>query len=283
MSVVAEYRERTNLRVAVASLLLFVLGVLLLVCSEAIDYVSSRVWLKATLANFGALLVATISLAAFWELVSKRAFLQELLAKAGVVADVTANGLIGITSNPLHGPDFQRLINNTKRLDMFICYASTWRAAYEDELRHLLQNSQSRVRLIAPNPDNSALMEAVAPRFGAATPEILAEKIRIAIEESSRIFRKHDPQGIRHSIWVHEESPAISFFLFDSVAVMTIYKHARGRGSAPTFTVERGGELFRYVESEVDAMVVGLEDEAPLARRLFPPQAATQTQDPRMN
>lgn len=74
-------KERTNLRTTVVSLLVLFVGFTLLVISEAIDFIANKSWLKSIVANFGGLLVATISIALLWELFSKRAFLMNCLPK----------------------------------------------------------------------------------------------------------------------------------------------------------------------------------------------------------
>jgi len=266
MTTLSHLKERTNLRTTVVSLLLFVLGIALLVVSEASDFISKTSSLKAIVANLGGLLVATISIATMWELFSKRALLDELLAKAGLAEDIRTLGLVGLTVNPLKGPEFPRLIRATRTLDIFVCYANTWRATHEEDLRALARTPGVEVRLIVPNPDNAHVMADLAHRFGSASADVLAEKVRLAISEMKAIFAT----ATNFSVWVHEENPVTSFYLFDNVAVVTLYKHARGRGSVPTFVAERGGTLFGYVQAEVEAMIKGLETHGPLAKQIHP-------------
>jgi hypothetical protein len=265
MASLRSFIETTNLRTILISLLLFLFGIGLLISSETIEVISKRAWGKAVVANLGGLVVAAISIALLWELISKRAFLDELLAKAGLAEDVRTLGLTGLTVNPLTGPAFPKLIRTTKRLDIFVCYANTWRTTHEQDLRVLSRSEGIRVRFFVPNPDNVQLMTELAHRFGAASAAVLADKVRVAISEMKDIFRNRE-----FYVWVHEENPVTSFYLFDDTAVVTLYKHARGRGSVPTFVAERGGTLFNYVQDEVDAMVKGLETHGPLARQIFP-------------
>lgn len=270
MNTLSHLKERTNLRTLAVSLLVFLLGVLLLVLSEANESIAKIVWLKAVIANFGGLLVATISIATLWELFSKRAFFDELLAKAGLSEDIRTLGLVGLSVNPLRGTDFPKLIRTTKRLDIFVCYANTWRATHEEDLRSLARKKDIRVRLLVPNPENKEVMKELGHRFGSSSPEVLADKIQVAISEMKSIFAPPGSASTNFSVWVHEENPVTSFYLFDNIAVVTLYKHARGRGSVPTFVAERGGTLFDYVQGEVDALTKGADTHGPLARQIYP-------------
>ena len=270
MTTLGHLKERTNLRTIIVSLALFLLGVGLLILSEANDWIAASAWRKSVIANFGGLLVATLSIAALWELFSKRAFFDELLAKAGLADDIRTLGLVGLTVNPLRGTDFPKLIRSTSRLDIFVCYANTWRATHEEDLRTLARKPNIRVRLLVPNPNNTEIMKELAHRFGSASPLVLAEKVNVAIKEMKSIFAEAKNQTSNFSVWVHEENPVTSFYLFDNIAVVTLYKHARGRGSVPTFVAERGGTLFNYVSGEVDAMINGVDTHGPLAKQIYP-------------
>lgn len=267
MTTLGHLKERTNLRTTVVSLALFLIGVGLLVLSEANDWIAASAWRKSVIGNFGGLLVATLSIATLWELVSKRAFFDELLAKAGLADDIRTLGLVGLTVNPLRGTDFPKLIRSTSRLDIFVYYANTWRATHEEDLRTLARKPNIKVRLIVPNPSNNEIMTELAHRFGSASPQILAEKVKLAIAEMKSIFAEAKNHTLEFSVWVHEENPVTSFYLFDNVAVVTLYKHARGRGSVPTFVAERGGTLFNYVNGEIDAMIEGVDTHGPLAKK----------------
>jgi hypothetical protein len=270
MNTLKHLKERTNLRTVVVSLVIFLVGISLLFTSEVNDYVATNVWLKAVVANLGGLLVATISIATLWELFSKRAFLDELLSKAGLAEDIRTLGLVGLSVNPLRGPDFSKLIRGANKLDIFVCYANTWRANYEEDLRVLARKPGVRIRLIVPNPYNMEIMKELAHRFGSASEQVLAEKIKAAIEESKNIFVNANNQKSDFTVWVHEENPVTSFYRFDNIAVVTLYKHARGRGNVPTFTAERGGTLYNYVEAEVDGMIKGIETHSALAKKIYP-------------
>ncbi|MCL1556203.1 hypothetical protein [Xanthomonas nasturtii] len=90
-------KEVTNLRTYVVSSIVFIGGVILLICAEWFSFSEGYLWLKSITSNLGALLVASVSIAMLWELFSKRSFLDELLAKTGLAEDIRT---VGITGRP---------------------------------------------------------------------------------------------------------------------------------------------------------------------------------------
>lgn len=265
-------QQLTNLRTYIASAIIFIVGILLLIAGERTTFGDGYLWARSVTSNFGALLIASVSIAMLWELFSKRSFLDELLAKTGLAEDLRTVGIIGVSINPVRGPDFSKIIRSSERLDIFVCYANTWRATFEEDLKFLASKKNSRIRLIIPNPDNQEIMKDLAKRFNANDAATMESRIRQAIEEYKTLFASVTNTSLDFSVWIHDETPVSSFYRFDRCAVITLYKHAKGRGKAPTIVAERGGALYTYIESEVDSMVKGIEPYKQLARKIFPKQ-----------
>jgi hypothetical protein len=261
----------TNLRTLLVSIGLLLLGCIFLFLSEQLSFGSGYFWLKSLISNFGGLLVATLSIAILWELFSKRSFLEEILERTGLADDVRTVGLRGISVNPAKGPDFAKLIRDAERLDIFVCYANTWRANHEADLKYLASKRKARIRLILPDPDNAEIMRDLAKRFGATSDQVIAQRIKDAIQDYKDLFLSVGNPDLDFSIWLHCENPVTSFYRFDRCAVVTLYKHARGRGNVPTLVVERYGTLYNYVEAEIDALIKGDHEKQALARQVYPP------------
>jgi hypothetical protein len=268
MKLLESLKERTILRASLAAVLAFFVGCVLLVCSEATDFVSSRVWLKAVVANLGGLLIASVSIAFLWEIFSKKALLDELLAKTQLADEVREAGLSGISLSPLRGPDFPTFLKEANKVDIFVVYANTWRANFEQELRLLARKPGARVRVFFPDPANTSLMTELAIRLGSPNAAAMKQKIEVAIAEFRGIFNTKENPGLDFSVWVHKQAPLYSFYRFNNVAVVTLYKHSYGRGDAPTMIAQRGGSMYSFLEADVDAMIKGAPNINPLARRL---------------
>lgn len=267
-----QLKQITNLRTYIASALIFILGVLFLITGEKITFPEGYLWAKSVTSNFGALLIASVSIAMLWELFSKRSFLDELLAKTGLADDLRTVGVTGVSLNPMRGADFSKIIRSSERLDIFVCYANTWRATYEEDLRFLASKKNCRIRLIVPDPDNHEIMKDLAKRFNANDAATMEGRIRQAITDYKSLFASVTNHKVDFSVWIHDETPVSSFYRFDRCAVITLYKHAKGRGNSPTIVAERGGALYTYIENEIDSMIRGIEPYKQLARRIFPEQ-----------
>lgn len=263
-------KDITNLRTLLVSGALLLVGVFFLFLSEKLTYEQGYLWVKSLISNFGGLLVATLSITILWELFSKRSFLDEILERTGLADDVRSAGLRGISVNPVKGPDFTKLIREAERLDIFVCYANTWRASHEADLRYLASKRKARIRLIVPDPEDMEIMRDLARRFNAASDQVMSQRIKDAIQDYKTLFASAGNPDLDFSVWVHHENPVTSFYRFDRLAVVTLYKHARGRGNVPTFVAERYGTLYSYVEAEIDALIAGGTERAPLATKIFP-------------
>ena len=263
-------KERTNLRTALVAVSVFVVGIAFLFFSEYAAWISESAPLKATIANLGGLLIATVSLAFLWEVFSKRALLDELLDKARLAEEIRMAGINSFTMVPLKGPNFSDLIRTTSHLDIFVCYATTWRALYETELKALADRQGVHIRVMLPDPNNQLLMADLAIRFRVSSAEAVSERIQTAITDYKRIFASVAGRGGSFSIWLHSVTPVLSFYRFDNLYVLTLYRHARGRGNVPTIVAEKGGELSEFLDMEIKSMVKGTDGNGPLAKQVFP-------------
>lgn len=113
-------------------------------------------------------------------------------------------------------------------------------------------------------------MRDLARRFGAASDQIMSQRIKDAIGDYKTLFGSAGNPDLDFTVWIHHENPVTSFYRFDRMAVVTLYKHARGRGNVPTLIAERYGTLYSYVEAEIDALVKGSHEKAPLATKIYP-------------
>ncbi|MDH4225704.1 MAG: hypothetical protein OEW12_08675 [Deltaproteobacteria bacterium] len=251
----------------------FIIGIGCLFFSET-DWVKGfGLWVKSAISNFGGVIVATSVITIFWDLIAKRAFLNEILDTTKLVEEIRIFGLRGISNEPIKGPDFTKLIKNTTNLDVFFCYAKTWRSNNESALRDLSKKAP-RVRLIVPNPENKTLMDELGKRFGKGHSEI-QKYIQDAIDDFKIIFSNKSNTKVEFSVWVHDQSPVESFYIFDSYAIITFYKQNKGRSNAITLECEKGGGLYEFLVQEVNSMIKGIDENGPLAKKIFPDEKDT--------
>jgi hypothetical protein len=250
-------RSLTNHRVAGISVSISFLGALVMFFAEGIE----TVWMKSGLSQIGGLICATGLLSFVWDVASRRAFLEELLELLGLGDAVNRSGIFHIGMEAFEGVNFETLIIEATKMDVYVCYADTWRKRYERELRQLAAKPGVRIRLIVPDVGDADLMLSLAKRFGkkneqgAPDPSKMKAQVYEAVEEYCNFFDASKNVSLDFSLWYHDDQPTISFYRFDNIAVCTLYKSTKGRNNVPTFVARRPGFLYNFVEKELDTLI----------------------------
>jgi hypothetical protein len=206
--------------------------------------------MQAFLAQSGGLLLATGLLAVVWDLFGRRALADEVLAKAGLSADVTRAGIVRVTNQYLTEVEWASLFRNVSKLDILFAYAATWRNTHRASLEQVAGRSGARIRVFLPDPNDARTVEVLADRFSMSSADLIAK-----INEAIRDFKALAvPGGAAVEIYVRAGDAVFSCYRFDSQAVLTLYTHGRERRTQVPTLVIRGGELFGFVYSEVKAI-----------------------------
>ncbi|MFH1372102.1 MAG: hypothetical protein ABII09_12570 [Planctomycetota bacterium] len=207
--------------------------------------------------------IASVSL--IWDLFLKRDFLHEILEKSGISRDINLWGIEKITDSFHEDIDWKSLIQNSNKIDIFFAYGRTWRSTHEADLRQAAENKDVCFRVVLPDPDSQQLLSELARRFNLTTDEV-----KQRIEEAFNFFRdinhKNDEHGAAIKIWYLPESPVFSFYCFDSIGILALYKHKKERGSVPTIVCKKGGSLYEFIKQEFDVMI---DTATPMARRIL--------------
>jgi|WetSurMetagenome_2_1015567.scaffolds.fasta_scaffold09200_1 hypothetical protein len=256
-SAVGVARERSNLWMVPIGIALLGAGLgALYICECIEDFWSVHRSLQATLRSLGSLLIASVTLGFVWQFFGKRAFLDEILAKAGIAKELTHAGILRVTDAFHHEVDWKGLFKNANRLDLFFAYAQTWRNTNGEELRRLASKKGSRIRVVLPDPDNAEVLRELARRFK-YTPDHVKELIAEAVQYFTDLKTVADHNGAVVEIWLYQGTPQVSFYRFDDVGVLSLYTHQHQRTPLPTFIVGHGGTLYDFIRKEFDAMTDG--------------------------
>lgn len=261
------YRELTNARNYGGALFLIVIGILALVTATNWSWLIARPNIQAIVRDIGAFLVATGPLEFVREISTKRAFAAEMLGYAKVAEDVRAAGLMAVTSDFQQGIDWGRLFKNVREVDIFFSYAGTWRHSRINELESLAARKGCQLRVVMPDPDDALMMADLARRFG-YTEDGIKQRINDSADDLKKIFAPQAGRnkGCRFELWYLTTPIVFSFYRFDDDIVLALYKHRKGRGSVPAFIVEKGGTLYNFVKTEIDACFLGQNS---IAKRVY--------------
>lgn len=246
-------RERANLRTLLIALAIAILGIVLLYLSAKEFWRGYQAW-QVVVRDVGGLLLVTVAIALLWELWVKRAFLDELLAKAQISKEITFAGLVKITDSFHQDIDWKSYFRTVNKLDIFVAYARTWRSVHRQDLEKVAVRQDARIRVVLPDPEDEQTVVELARRFGCG-PEDLIKRIREAETDFTRLRSYGGERGAQIDIWFFPGTPRFSFYRFDRIAIFALYNHRREQASVPTFVCEMGGTLYDYIRKEFDAMI----------------------------
>jgi hypothetical protein len=157
--------ERVNRRIHLLSLLLIAAGLSIMWISLPVGHAGYQK--SATLLEeSGAALFISGILAVLWELAGKRAFADEILAKANMSRDLAEAGIeVATYSFKDKRIDWENLFKSTCRLDIFIAYGHTWRNTQSEHINKLLSDPDAKLRIILPDPEDEELVKSLSLRF----------------------------------------------------------------------------------------------------------------------
>jgi hypothetical protein len=243
--------ERVTRRIQLVSLLLLILGLGLMVASSPVQR-TGYLRIATLLEESGAAIFISGILATLWELVGKRAFADEILAKANMSRDLADAGIDVVTSSFQDGHiRWEHLFKNACRLDIFISYGHTWRNTQMERIDKLLSESDAKLRVILPDPDDEQVLKNLSLRF-----QMEQDEVKAAIEDAKEFFehRKGKAKGTVE-VYFARILPVFSFYRFNNKVVFALYNHRLGRLPVPCFVCDEDGFLFKYFTEEFEGIL----------------------------
>lgn len=245
--------ERVNLKTIIIAIVAGLFGIFLLYLSVNNTFlVGNEIW-QTVIRDLGGFLLVTVALTVFWEIMGKRAFMDEILAKAQISKEIKYAGLTKISDSFHHDIDWKLYLKNVNKLDIFFAYAQTWRNTYYQELKSVAARGDARIRVVLPDPGDEQTMIELSRRFGKTRDQLID-----LIKEADGYFRKlapSDKKGADINIWYLPAAPTFSFYRVDQMALLALYTHRKDRAPVPTFVCEMGGTLYDYIRQEFEAMI----------------------------
>jgi hypothetical protein len=244
-------KERVTMRILLVSLMLIVGGLVLLFVS---GYVHEAGYLKTAtlLEESGAAVFISGVLATLWELAGKRAFSDEILAKANMSRDLADAGIEVVSPSFQDGRiRWDQLFKNSRKLDIFISYGHTWRNTQMERIDKLLSGSSASLRVILPDPEDEQVLENLSVRFS-----MKREEVKGAIEAAKEFF-DHRKKKAKGTVEIHftRALPVFSFYLFNHKAVFALYNHRLELHPVPSFVCDEDGFLFQFFTEEFEGIL----------------------------
>lgn len=244
-------KERVNLRTFIISFIAGIVGLVFLFLSRPVEQAGYHK-LGSLSREGGAVLLASVALAFLWDVAGKRAFADEILAKANMSRDLADAG-IGMVARSFQDKRiaWDELFKNACKLDIFISYGHTWRNSQLERIEKMLSDPDSRIRIVLPDPDDEEVARALCTRY-----VFPPDKLKREIADAQEFFehRKKNAKGTVE-IYFARIVPLFSFYRFNNRVVWAMYNHRTGRGPVPTFIASGDGFLFEYFSDEIEGII----------------------------
>lgn len=255
--------ERTNLLSIIVCLLLVIGGVALLFWSN-----DPKIWIgqeafQVLVRDLGSLSIVSVAIAFIWELVAKRAFVDELLTKAQISQELSASGIVQFTYEP-QPINWDDLFLNTHNVDVLFAYGKNWRGTHENKLNKIASNAGNRIRIVLPDPENEIVVKDLSIRVN-KTVDGIRERILEARKDFSQLRVRNANSGAYIEIWYIAVSPTYTLFKFDKAVVMSLYSYLRIKGGVPHIVAMKGGSLYNSLSYEFESL---LNENSGLCRRV---------------
>lgn len=243
--------ERVTLRMWLLSIILAIAGILLMSVATRVGeagYHKTGIFLEES----GAAVFISGVLSTLWELGGKRAFADEILAKANMSRDLADAGIDLVTySFKDERINWEQLFKGTCRLDIFVAYAHTWRNTQSERISKLLSDPDAKLRVVLPNPERVELVNALADRF-----EMKPEVVKQEIDEAKKFFqRREDKATGTVELYFTDVMPLFTCYRFSNKMVFALYNHRAGQQPVPSFVCDREGFLFRFFSEEFEGIL----------------------------
>lgn len=243
--------ERVNLRIRLLSLVFAAVGLIIMSISLPVGhggYHKSATLLEES----GAALFISGILAVLWELAGKRAFADEILAKANMSRDLADAGIdVAAYSFKDKRIDWDELFKSACRLDIFVAYGHTWRNTQSEHIDTLLSDADSKLRIILPDLESEEVVKSLSVRFE-MEPDTVKQEIGEAIKFFER--RKKKAKG-SIEIYLTRVMPLFTFYRFNSKVVFALYNHRAGQQAVPSFVCDKEGFLFKFFSDEFEGII----------------------------
>jgi hypothetical protein len=227
------------------------LGVLALYLSGVWEGPNRASPVDATVREIGALLFVTGALSVFWDLRGRRALMGELLAAADLSSDIANAGLKRIARRYLD-VEWDQLLDGAAHVDLFFAYARTWRATHAMALRRLAERDGTRLRVILPDKNNTALIDQLAAKFRYSADQLIQH-----ITEAESDFDNLRTQANGHGtveIRLTREFPVYTYYRLDRRCIVVLYSQAPGRVDIPAFECDQGGSLSAFFRDQFEKL-----------------------------
>jgi hypothetical protein len=202
-----------------------------------------------------------------WELLGKRAFVDELFSLFSISRAAAEAGIIDYCSSFQDQKiDWNSLFRNASQIDLLFMGSSTWRNSHFEKMEAFLKQKRSQLTIILPDLNDFHVIQNIANQMN-KNPEDIKRYINEAITHFIDLSKKFPSANI--SIWILRQPPWFSVFRFSNKAVVSLYSHQHKRVGVPTFICSKGGKLFDFIDKEISS-IIDCNGKNSIGEKIFP-------------
>ena len=207
--------------------------------------------------QLGLAVLVSVAIGALWDFIGRRWLADELFEKMNLATDLQQWGLTKLTFE-WSKLSWKEHFSSGRTLDLFIGYGRTWRNTGGNELEDFLSDPRNRLRVCLPDPSEDWLMAAMGKRFDKDVQSLRAE-IFEAAKHYSKLREEHDASV---QIFFRPGEPTHVAYIFERSAVVTLYRHRRGRSKQiPTFVMGQG-EFLDFLTDDFEESIADAREVA---------------------
>ena len=195
------------------------------------------------------IIIITTALNIIWEQYSKERFKKEILGAKSFADEIERAGLKKIPSTKGFNEeiDWEKHFNEVRNLDLFVSWGYSWRQNNRLRLKNFAEREDTKANIILPDYEEEQIVAQLAQWFTMDTEDVVKE-----IKKSAKDFDKlFNDKEVDYQILLANTTPVYSFYRFDHVGILALYKHRNEKVGVTSLIVEEGGSLYDYISKDL--------------------------------
>lgn len=238
--IIKDGNSKINYKILATTLSLVVVDILLI-------WLFSYEWnilntLRVVMLSFWGTVLSLLIGFALWETVAKRSFAEDVIFLSNISSNLKSSGVEQVYVN-FFNIDWNIVLNEAKELTIAFSYGQTWRNLNRQALDEFCNNG-GKIKVYFPNNEDDDITDTLDRRFSyekGKTKQLIAESV-------------NDFKELNAEILFFNGTFQNSYYVVDDIAFMSFFNHHKEKGSVPAIKAIKGGNLYSYIESELEAI-----------------------------
>jgi hypothetical protein len=249
--------QLTTLWALLIALGIVTFGIVLLFVAASVPFFVTHGGCQSVLRSIGSLAIASVGISFLFQVLGKRAFLREILDQVRLGEDLRRAAIVGCGMDYLGDINWEEMFRGATELDICFVYGHSWRQHNLLRLRTLARRKGATVRVIMPNPDNSAVVSSLASVFGTQSEDV-RNNIWGAKKQLDEIFGS--AEAITYDVWYLNQHPEYTYYRVGHAAVVLFHTAKNPYDPPPVLKIDSAGTFYKFFAEEFRFFLEGSRD-----------------------